>query len=310
MQDLLRKNLTHFILLFFIAVTIIVWFAAFPIKTKFDQNDILFESIYLIVTFVCYYLIVKLDIKLLQWGWAMLCYALVVDLLDEFTKEPEFWGTIFQGTIGSLGIILVAFGFQHLLRKTQSELQNAQSARNELDHIAHHDSLTGLPNRILFTDRLLQAIASAKRNKELLAVHFIDIDNFKDINDTLGHHYGDQVLREVAYRLRTCIRDTDTIARWGGDEFSIIQTNLNVIEDAEIVARKMIEVLSKKFELGRADAQLTISIGITLYPLDSINFDELLSKADKAMYRAKDIKGSAFDIFNHSDNNDSNVTVP
>ena len=302
MQDLLRKNLTHFILLFFIAVTIIVWFAAFPIKTKFDQNDILFESIYLIVAFVCYYLIVKLDIKLLQWGWAMLCYALVVDLLDEFTKEPEFWGTIFQGTIESLGIILVAFGFQHLLRKTQSELQNAQSARNELDHIAHHDSLTGLPNRILFTDRLLQAIASAKRNKELLAVHFIDIDNFKDINDTLGHHYGDQVLREVAYRLRTCIRDTDTIARWGGDEFSIIQTNLNVIEDAEIVARKMIEVLSKKFELGRADAQLTISIGIALYPLDTINFDELLSKADKAMYRAKDIKGSAFDVFNHSEN--------
>ena len=300
MQDLLRKNLTHFILLFFIAVTIIVWFAAFPIKTKFDQNDILFESIYLIVTFVCYYLIVKLDIKLLQWGWAMLCYALVVDLLDEFTKGPEFWGTIFQGTIESLGIILVAFGFQHSLRKTQSELQNAQSARNELDHIAHHDSLTGLPNRILFTDRLLQAIASAKRNEELLAVHFIDIDNFKDINDTLGHHYGDQVLREVAYRLRTCIRDTDTIARWGGDEFSIIQTNLNVIEDAEIVARKMIEVLSKKFELGRADAQLTISIGIALYPLDSINFDELLSKADKAMYRAKDIKGSAFDVFNHS----------
>ena len=302
MQDLSRKNLTHFILLFFIAVTIIVWFAAFPIKTKFDQNDILFESIYLIVTFVCYYLIVKLDIKLLQWGWAMLCYALVVDLLDEFTKEPEFWGTIFQGTIESLGIILVAFGFQHSLRKTQSELQNAQSARSELDHIAHHDSLTGLPNRILFTDRLLQAIASAKRNEELLAVHFIDIDNFKDINDTLGHHYGDQVLREVAYRLRTCIRDTDTIARWGGDEFSIIQTNLNVIEDAEIVARKMIEVLSKKIELGRADAQLTISIGIALYPLDSINFDELLRKADKAMYRAKDIKGSAFDVFNHSEN--------
>ncbi len=302
MQDSLRKNLTHFILLFFVAVTIIVWFAAFPIETKFDQNDVLFESIYLIVTFVCYYLIVKLDIKLLQWGWAMLCYALVVDLLDEFTKEPEFWGTIFQGTIESLGIILVAFGFQHSLRKTQSELQNAQSARNELDHIAHHDSLTGLPNRILFTDRLLQAIASAKRNKELLAVHFIDIDNFKDINDTLGHHYGDQVLREVAYRLRTCIRDTDTIARWGGDEFSIIQTNLNVIEDAEIVARKMIEVLLKKIELGRADAQLTISIGIALYPLDSINFDELLSKADKAMYRAKDIKGSAFDVFNHSEN--------
>ena len=133
-------------------------------------------------------------------------------------------------------------------------------------------------------------------------MHLIDIDNFKDINDNLRHHYGDQVLREVAYRLRTCIRDTDAIARWGGDEFAIIQTNLNVIEDAEFVARKMIEVPSKEFELGRANVQLTISIGIALYPLDAINFEELLRKAEKAMYRAKDIKGSAFDVFNHSEN--------
>lgn len=301
MQDLLKKNLPHFILLFIIAVTILVWFAAFPTKVAFDGNDILFESIYLIISLVCYYLIVKLDIKLLQLGWAILCYALLIDLLGEFTKEPELWGSTVQGTIQSIGIILVAFGFQQSFRKIQSALQRAESTRNELDHIAHQDTLTGLPNRILFTDRLQQAIALARRNDELFAIHFIDLDNFKAINDSLGHFYGDQVLKETAFRLRTCIRDTDTIARWGSDEFAVIQTNIKTIDDAEIVAKKMIDVLSKKIELGRREMQLTISIGIALYPLDTINFDELLIKADKSMYKAKEIKGSAFDVFNHSE---------
>ncbi len=298
MQASLKENLPHYILACLVAITVFIWFMAFPVKDKFDLNDVIFESIYLIVTFICYYIILKLDVKMLQLGWSMLCYALVVDLLDEFTKEPELWNTTFQGLIESIGIILVAIGFCHTLRKTQSQLQTAELARNELDHIAHHDNLTGLPNRILFTDRLQQSMASAKRSDEFLAIHFIDLDNFKQINDSLGHHFGDLVLKEAAYRLRTCIRDTDTIARWGGDEFAVIQTNLNVITDAEIFAKKMIEVLSRKFELGRSELQVTISIGIALYPLDSINFDELLIKADKSMYRAKKIEGCAFEIYN------------
>jgi diguanylate cyclase (GGDEF)-like protein len=301
MQDLSKRNLPHFILLFIIAVTNLVWFTAFPTKVTFDGNDILFESIYLIISLVCYYLIVKLDIKLLQWGWAILCYALLIDLLGEFTKEPEFWGSTIQGTIQSIGIIMVAFGFQQSFGKIQSTLQKAESIRHELDHIAHQDTLTGLPNRILFTDRLQQAIALARRNDELFAIHFIDLDNFKAINDSLGHFYGDQVLKETAFRLRTCIRDTDTIARWGSDEFAVIQTNIKTIDDAEIVAKKMIDVLSKKIELGRKEMQLTISIGIALYPLDTINFDELLIKADKSMYKAKEISGSAYDVFNNSE---------
>jgi len=301
MQDLLKKNLLHFIFLFLIAVTIFAWFTAFQTKVRFDTNDIIFESIYLIISLVCYYLIVKLDIKLLQWGWAILCYALLVDLLGEFTKEPELWGSTIQGTIQSIGIITVAFGFQQSFRKIQSTLQKAETTRHELDHIAHQDTLTGLPNRILFTDRLQQAIALAKRSDELFAIHFIDLDNFKAINDSLGHYYGDQVLKETAFRLRTCIRDTDTIARWGSDEFAVIQTNIKTIDDAELFAKKMIEVLSKKIELGRKEMQLTISIGIALYPLDTINFDELLIKADKSMYKAKEISGSAFDVFNYSE---------
>jgi diguanylate cyclase (GGDEF)-like protein len=249
MQDLLKKYLPHFLLLLLVAVTVLVWLLVFPTETRLDTNGVLFESIYLIISFICFYLI----------------------------------------------------GFYYSPGKTRSESRNSDSIRHELDHMAHHDILTGLPNRILFTDRLHQAIASAKRKDELLAIHFIGLDNFRDINDSLGHDCGDQVLKEAACRLGTCVRDTDTIARWSGDEFAVIQTNIRTIDDAEIVAKKMIDGLSKKIELARKEIQLTISIGIALYPLDTINFDELLIKADKSMYKAKDISGSAFDVFNHSE---------
>ncbi len=249
MQDLLKKYLPHFLLLLLVAVTVLVWLLIFPTETGLDTKGVLFESIYLIISFICFYLI----------------------------------------------------GYYYSPGKTQSESQSSDFIRHELDHMAHHDILTGLPNRILFTDRLQQAIASAKRKDELLAIHFIGLDNFRDINDSLGHHCGDQVLKEAACRLGTCVRDTDTIARWSGDEFAVIQTNISTIDDAEIVAKKMIDGLSKKIELARKEIQLTISIGIALYPLDTINFDELLIKADKSMHKAKDISGSAFDVFNHSE---------
>lgn len=303
MQGSLKKHLPHYIFLFFISGTVLLWFYAFPINSKpFDIDDIVFEGIYLAASIVCYYFIVKLDIRMLQLGWAILCYALLIDLMDEFTKEPNLWNTMFQGILESMAIILIAIGFSQTLKKLQSELQKSQTACNELNRIAHHDNLTGLPNRMLFTDRLLQAMASAKRDDELLAVHFIDLDNFKDINDSLGHHCGDLLLKEIAHRLRTCIRDVDTVARWGGDEFSIIQTDLNVIADAEIVAGKIIEALSKKFEVERTELQITVSIGIAFYPLDTIDFNELLKIADKCMYRAKRTKGNAFKIYDQSEN--------
>ena len=249
MQDLLKKYLPHFLLLLLVAVTVLVWQLVFPTENELDSNSALFESIYLIVSFICFYLI----------------------------------------------------GFYYSPGKIQSESQTSDSIRHELDHMANHDVLTGIPNRLLFTDRLQQAIASAKRKDELLAIHFIGLDDFRDINDSLGHHCGDQVLKETACRLRTYTRDTDTLARLGGDEFAVIQTNIRTIDDVEIVAKKMIDGLSKKIELARKEIQPTISIGIALYPLDTINIDKLLIKADKSMHKAKNIRGSAFDIFNHSE---------
>jgi diguanylate cyclase (GGDEF)-like protein/PAS domain S-box-containing protein len=160
---------------------------------------------------------------------------------------------------------------------------------DQLNYQAHFDSLTGLPNRMLFEDRLDHSLAVAQRNRQKLAVLFVDLDRFKVINDTLGHHTGDLVLQEVARRLQSCIRHTDTVARLGGDEFTLILTELKGVFNTERVAQKLMDALEPPILLPGQNQSLHItpSIGISLYPDDGETAQELLSNADRAMYRAK-----------------------
>ena len=167
-------------------------------------------------------------------------------------------------------------------RKTQEFL---------MKHQAYHDPLTDLPNRIMFEDRLEQALAQARRNGTLLALFFLDLDNFKPINDHHGHQTGDRVLRVVAKRLATCVRSTDTVARLCGDEFTVILQGLDRIEDIRQVAQKILECLSPPIRLGGQDIPIQISIGIAVYPKDSTDPHRLLAIADQAMYRAKECGG-------------------
>lgn len=157
-----------------------------------------------------------------------------------------------------------------------------------LRQLAHHDVLTGLPNRILFYDRLEQVLALAQRQCQHFAVLFLDLDRFKEINDTLGHDAGDEVLKEVARRLRTCVsRKTDTVARMGGDEFTIVFTDVNAVEHIEAVALKIIAALSAAFILEGETHFLGCSIGIAQYPEHGANAEMLIKHADDAMYQAK-----------------------
>jgi diguanylate cyclase (GGDEF)-like protein/PAS domain S-box-containing protein len=158
---------------------------------------------------------------------------------------------------------------------------------DQLNFQAHFDSLTGLPNRMLFEDRLDQALAASYRNKQKLAVLFVDLDRFKLINDTLGHHTGDLVLQEVARRLQSCVRQSDTIARLGGDEFTVLLTDLKDMYNAERVAQKLMDALEPPLILSGQKLHITSSIGISLYPNDGETAQDLLSNADRAMYRAK-----------------------
>jgi diguanylate cyclase (GGDEF)-like protein/PAS domain S-box-containing protein len=158
----------------------------------------------------------------------------------------------------------------------------------KLLHLAHYDTLTDLPNRVLFYDRLRHSLAHAKRNGWITGVMFMDIDRFKHINDTLGHAVGDQLLQQVSERLVRSVRASDTVGRLGGDEFGIVLSNLSTPEDAGAIAQKIIANFDVPFTLEGAEFYVTPSIGITLAPRDGAEQDELIKNADAAMYRAKD----------------------
>ncbi len=157
-----------------------------------------------------------------------------------------------------------------------------------LKHQAYHDMLTALPNRMLFHDRLEQAIAQAKRNNEKFALLFIDLDQFKNINDSLGHHIGDEVLIEAANRLRSTIREQDTLSRLGGDEFTIILRDIDSVQNTTTVARKIIASIKEPMQIASQTLYISSSIGISIYPDDTTIAENLIKYADAAMYRAKD----------------------
>jgi diguanylate cyclase (GGDEF)-like protein len=160
-------------------------------------------------------------------------------------------------------------------------------AEDRIRHLAHYDDLTGLPNRFLYTQHLTKALAHAERNNTSIGVLFLDLDRFKNINDTFGHEAGDAVLRDVSSRFRTCVRDLDTIARVGGDEFiGLIDGYHDPIQLGEIASRLLTEA-AKPFEINGQECQLSVSIGIATYPLDGADAQALLKNADMAMYRAK-----------------------
>lgn len=168
------------------------------------------------------------------------------------------------------------------------DVSDKRNMVRQLTHLAHHDALTNLPNRILFKDRLNLELAHAHRNKEKLAVLFLDLDRFKLVNDTLGHAMGDELLKGVAKRLTNCLRESDTVSRLGGDEFTILLPGLTHEEYAAKIAQKIIEALQKPWMLGGHEFHITTSMGIAIYPSDGEDADTLLKHADTAMYRAKE----------------------
>ncbi|HXS51335.1 MAG TPA: EAL domain-containing protein [Usitatibacter sp.] len=175
-------------------------------------------------------------------------------------------------------------GFASLVQDITERLNTERT----IHYMAHHDALTGLPNRRLMQDRLNQAIMAARRKQRHVAVLFLDLDRFKVVNDTLGHDTGDFILKDVARRLVACVREVDTVSREGGDEFVVILPDLERPENARVVADKILEVLSRPVEIGGHEIHVTPSIGISHYPNDATDVHQLLKHADNAMYQAKD----------------------
>ena len=180
----------------------------------------------------------------------------------------------------------------HLMER---ELAQIKTQRKEALHASLHDALTGLPNRVLFNDRLTHAIGQAKRHGWTLAVMFLDLNKFKAINDTYGHAVGDSVLRTIAKRLKETTRTEDTISRHGGDEFLYLLMEIEHEHDAATVAKKIIQAVEEPFDVNTGGLKISTSIGISIFPKDGHTVDALISNADAAMYRAKqDKSGYAF----------------
>jgi diguanylate cyclase (GGDEF)-like protein/PAS domain S-box-containing protein len=171
-------------------------------------------------------------------------------------------------------------------------------AEDQIKHLAYHDALTNLPNRLLMKDRLSVAISHAQRDKTRLAVLFLDLDRFKVINDSLGHNIGDQLLQAVAARLSSCVRDSDTVSRLGGDEFTVILPDLGRSDDGAIVAEKILDAIRHPFSLDGREFFMTTSVGISLFPEDGGDAEALLKNADTAMYQAKEQGRDNYTLFN------------
>lgn len=184
------------------------------------------------------------------------------------------------------------------------DITERQQAEETIWRQANFDPLTGLPNRMVFADRMEMAKLQADRDERLVALHFLDLDYFKDVNDTEGHAAGDTLLKEVAHRLRATVRKTDTVSRLGGDEFAIIQTSIKHVDAAEELARKILKSLTEPFDVGTKKVFIGGSVGVTVYPLDDRDPDELLRNADIAMYAAKG-KGRNTYVFYSADMSDA-----
>jgi len=180
---------------------------------------------------------------------------------------------------------------------TGRDISQRMENEKRLQHIAHHDALTNLPNRVLFMDRIKRSMAHAKRNNERVAVLFFDLDRFKTINDTLGHIIGDKLLIEIAHRLKQAIREDDSVARLGGDEFAVLVNKIHSENDITQIARKTLDCIDKPAIIEGHSLYTTVSIGISLFPEDGEDADTLLKNADIAMYRAKDLGKNNYQFY-------------
>ena len=196
--------------------------------------------------------------------------AVIVFFVFESRGEDERLIGLVSAIAAQLGLVIQRIQMEETIRQ-----------------MAYHDTLTGLPNRVLFQDRLTLALIHSQRKKQKCAILFIDLDRFKAINDTLGHNIGDKLLQGVADRLKRCVRGSDTVSRLGGDEFNVLLQEIDHAAAAVAIAQKIVASVSHPFIINNNTVQITVSIGIAMYPDDGNNVETLLKNADLAMYQAK-----------------------
>lgn len=217
------------------------------------------------------------------------------------TYRGEMKATLDNGESRTFEYLLVPVfnpaGFCEAVAGSARDITVRKESEDRIQRSANHDFLTDLPNRSLFRERLEHEVKHSARTGLPLGLLFIDLDLFKEVNDSLGHAAGDQMLQEVARRINACVRETDTVARLGGDEFTVILTDVTRPEHIENIAAEILEELRKPFALAAGEASISCSIGITLYPGHGASSDELVRNADEAMYASKNAGRNQYRFF-------------
>ena len=244
--------------------------------------------------------LVLLPVSLIAWLWGfragllagVACLAVNTLLFNLINPELGGWDAVFRqrggaGHVATLFLGGVVGYLRDVRRQLHTQKEQLIAQHKQLLHLSQHDALTGLPNRSLFRDRLEQAVVKAQRSGELAAVYFLDLNGFKKVNDTLGHAAGDELLRQIATRLAGRCRESDTLARMGGDEFTVVATGLKDEAGVKRVAEILLEAFHLPFVIEGREVSVGSSLGVALYPQDGQNADELLQVADSAMYAVK-----------------------
>jgi len=271
----------YFWLIFIIyLLTIVLWLYVFEIKKTFDIEDVFFEGMYLLAALVSLLFIKRLNLLVLNIGWDLFTWGLIIDFLDEFTKEPEFFDTILEGIFTITGLLIIAYGFYiHYFQQKRIE--------KKLSYLADHDSITGSYNRHYFTRTVKQEIDRSRRYGHTIGFMMLDIDRFKEINDRFGHQQGDRILKKVALFLKNQLRTVDKVIRYGGDEFLIVLPESR--EELGSVKERLIRQLKKlNIDEIMTGFPLSLSIGTAQWKPDKTeSLEDILSLADRRMYQEK-----------------------
>jgi diguanylate cyclase (GGDEF)-like protein len=221
------------------------------------------------------------------------------DLRDKIAdqREEAVWGTTRHREHAQMHLLEANENLVVAAVHSQTMTEAAEHAAIQMSFKAERDFLTGLPNRALLTDRLAQSIALARRHRKRVALMFLDLDNFKAINDSLGHSVGDLLLQSVANRLEACVRHSDTVSRHGGDEFVVLLSEIEAARDAARAAEKLLRVMAEPHLIGDHRLTISLSVGISIYPDDGNEAEAVLANADIAMYHAKRGGGNSYQRF-------------
>ena len=255
-----------------------------------------------------------------DWQWAIGTGAYISEIESYLAEREEYIGqqnqseflkilwlslfvTLFFITLSFMLSNYLARRFSLYEDRINNDFSELNTIKEQLQHQALHDVLTNLPNRVLLADRLSQSMVQSQRHHNLLAVVFLDLDGFKHVNDTYGHNLGDELLIIASLRMKEALREGDSLARIGGDEFVAVLTDLATVEDCNPVLERLLLAASKPVKIGNVELKVSASIGVTLYPQDNVSADQLMRHADQAMYAAKESGKNCYHLFDTTEDN-------